>query len=177
MLMRIPVWFMQCGSVQEARLAARTLENDHIPGMDILCWEEYQLVGIRGSMAHTCHPGRFQAKVCFYDGHEKDYELGAWNDAIRLFHQIKSTVCGMPSVQVAAEYFAHYGIMDADAALNERTDGYGWPIPVFFTSRGITSFECMYDCENHMRKVVVSERIFDALDADNMIFGGNAVWQ
>lgn len=168
--MRVPVYFKQCRTVQEAGLIAFKLRSEGFSDNNIIVWPEHQLVGVIEDTVRVKFSGLIDTKVCFYDQDEKDYELGAWSDKIRLFERTKKEVLQMTFNQVAEEYFKRNGIADAAGALADRVEESGWPAPRFFIERGINSFECMFDCENHMRKVLVSELIFDSLDAKHKIF-------
>lgn len=171
--MRVPVFFRQCGSPWDAvEFMYKCAYNGLCRPDDMLFWKEHLLVGLAGDSVRVKPSHGFDTKVVFYGDKEPDYEPGAWSDRISLFAEMKDRVSGMTFDQVAEHYFAGHGITCWRTALEDRTHCCGWDIPSFFVERGITSFECMYDCEQYMRKVVISEMIFNGLDVENTIFHG-----
>lgn len=169
--MRVPVYFKQCQSVREAEdFILQFCKTNSVSKSDMVLWRTCRLVGLVGDIIRICPSHGFDTKVCFYDTEEKDYEMGVWSDRIRLFKENKREVLRMTIDEVAQRYFRRRGIPDYKSELSRRAPGTAWDAPAFFAEHGIESFECMYDCEQYMRKVLLSDRIFDVLKADDVIF-------
>lgn len=173
--MRIPMFLKQFDTPLEMNLFAHGFCESHgLLRKDIVLWEQHLIFGVNGDMTHVGIQDGFDTKVVLYsflDGRDNDYELKAWSDKVRLFSMVKELVLLKPFYQVAGEYLRRRGVDDVKAAL-EGTGFYNerFHTPKCFVDRGIDCFESMCDFESYIRKCVVSDRIFDALDVENTIF-------